>query len=218
MLHSIYQLLVNPEGFFRERAKADVRLAVPAAIVLATGLVGAISSYFMIQLTFRLMGPAYATYAGIAIAAGAGSAVIGSLVIWVVIAGVIHGLSGLLGGKGGFSRLLEFVGFGHLPQLIGSVLTLFFVYDFVSTIHVTPLEDQMLIAEAMSQFMRHPSFLMAQAIGIVFLLWSANLWIFGTKYARELNTRNAAISVLAPVGIYIVFLLYNLLNMMGGLA
>ena len=38
----------------------------------------------------------------------------------------------------------------------------------------------------------------ATIISIVFLLWSANIWIFGVKHSRQLTLRNAAICVAAP--------------------
>ena len=47
-------------------------------------------------------------------------------------------------------------------------------------------------------------------ITIVFLLWSANIWIFGMKHARNLTLKNAAITVGVPVGIYIIYQIVSL--------
>ncbi|HDN68799.1 MAG TPA: hypothetical protein ENG23_04390, partial [Methanomicrobia archaeon] len=44
-------------------------------------------------------------------------------------------------------------------------------------------------------------------VGILFMLWSANIWIFGLKHARNLSTRDAVLTVAIPVAIYILVLL-----------
>jgi len=44
-------------------------------------------------------------------------------------------------------------------------------------------------------------------IGILLVLWSANIWIFGIKHVRNVSTKNALITVGVPVGIYIVHLI-----------
>jgi hypothetical protein len=54
----------------------------------------------------------------------------------------------------------------------------------------------------------------AGLVGILFTLWSANIWIFGMKYARNLSTRDAALTVGIPVGLYI---LYSIVTLAGWL-
>jgi hypothetical protein len=45
-------------------------------------------------------------------------------------------------------------------------------------------------------------------ISIVFLVLSANIWIFGLKHARTLSLRDAAICVSVPVVGYSIYILY----------
>ena len=47
-------------------------------------------------------------------------------------------------------------------------------------------------------------------VSIVFMLWSAHIWIFGIKHARNISMRDAAICVGLPIVIYIVYMIYNL--------
>ena len=47
-------------------------------------------------------------------------------------------------------------------------------------------------------------------IGIIFTLWSANIWIFGLMHSRNLSTKNAILTVGIPIGLYIISALYNL--------
>ncbi|WP_243669942.1 YIP1 family protein [Methanoculleus chikugoensis] len=51
----------------------------------------------------------------------------------------------------------------------------------------------------------------AGIVGILFMIWSANIWIFGMKYARNLSTRDAVLTVGIPVGgLYILYMLITL--------
>jgi hypothetical protein len=50
----------------------------------------------------------------------------------------------------------------------------------------------------------------AMIISMVFLLWSANIWIFGMQHARKLSPRDAALSVGIPVVLYILYMVYSI--------
>jgi hypothetical protein len=45
---------------------------------------------------------------------------------------------------------------------------------------------------------------------MLFMLWSANIWVFGLKHARNLSTRNAVITVAIPVLAYIAYTVWQL--------
>jgi hypothetical protein len=47
-------------------------------------------------------------------------------------------------------------------------------------------------------------------LGIIFLFWAANIWIFGIRYARGLSLRSAAITVGIPVALYLLIVVWNL--------
>jgi hypothetical protein len=47
-------------------------------------------------------------------------------------------------------------------------------------------------------------------ISIVFLLWSANIWISGMRNARQLSDRDAALCVGIPVVVYILYIIYTM--------
>ncbi|MDH7593696.1 MAG: YIP1 family protein [Methanomicrobiales archaeon] len=215
MSHSLVQLLLDPERFFQERAEESRGLLFPAAIVLAIAIIGSISAYFMLGLTLLLMPSSSQGMADLIVAIGMVSSIAGAFIGWVVVTAVIYGISALLGGKGAFRGLLENIGWGYFPQLFGSLLSLIFMYDFVSSTSVSPVEDPMLVAEAMTRFMSHPSMLSIQVISVVFMLWSANIWIFGTKSARGLKMKNAVISVLLPIGLYLLYMIYVLIGYLG---
>jgi hypothetical protein len=47
-------------------------------------------------------------------------------------------------------------------------------------------------------------------ISMVFLLWSANIWIFGVQHARKLSPSDAALCAGIPVVLYILYMVYSM--------
>ena len=70
----------------------------------------------------------------------------------------------------------------------------------------------MLVESVTTGMLSDPLTPISGIVGILFLIWSANIWIFGMKYARNLSTRNAVLTVGIPVGLYI---LVNLVTLIG---
>jgi hypothetical protein len=54
---------------------------------------------------------------------GIAGSVIGMFAVWLILAAVMHALSSLFGGNGSFRRTFEFTGYGYLPSLMGSLVT-----------------------------------------------------------------------------------------------
>ncbi len=92
----------------------------------------------------------------------------------------------------------------NLGSIISSIIGLIVMIYVLPTIHFS-LEDPELMKQTLldNQYLQ-----MSRIINTLFLLWSANIWIFGIKYARNLSTWNAAITVSIPVGIYLLYSLY----------
>jgi hypothetical protein len=206
MVKSILLLFSDPDGFFRHDPKEWSGLAVPAAIVLASGVLAAVSASLMSGLISGLLpaelqgAPGLGPVMGIA---SAGGALLGSLVGWVVITAVFFVISLVFMGKGPFTRALAAVGYGYLPTVIGNLLSLLLFWYYLPGIQVSPVRDVLDIQSATLALTHSTVFLITGAIGIIFLLWSASIWIFGLRAARELTLRNAAITVGVPVLIYI---------------
>ena len=120
-------------------------------------------------------------------------AIIGLLtlfILWLLCTGVFYVISIFFGGEGSFKRCLEFVGYGFIPIFVllwirpVIFLTLPPTIDFSSVYTI---------------------------IGILLLMWSANIWIFGIKRARNLSARNALITVGVPVGICVIYTITKML-------
>jgi hypothetical protein len=118
-----------------------------------------------------------------------------------------------------FNRPLEFVGYGYIPQILGSLITVVAAIIYVPSVMVptltkAALEDPAMIEQVTKALMHDPAMIMltqiTTLISIVFMLWSAHIWIFGMKHARSLSPRDAAICVGVPVVLYVLYLTYNL--------
>ena len=219
MKNFILDTLISPDAFFRNAINKKEDLKVPLLIVLCGAIVGAVHAYLVGGLTGKMMSaliPGMATIITL-------SAVIGALVaiflIWIVMTGIFYGLSFLFKGQGSFRRCLEFTGYGYLPQILGSVISVIVAFMYVPKVVVpqisaAAMQDPQVIQDAVKTLMHDPAMLeMTQIIVVittVFLLWSANSWIFGMKYARNLSLRNAAICVGVPVIAYVLYLVYTM--------
>ena len=221
MKNFILDILISPNAFFRNAITEKESLKVPLLIVLCGAIVAAVHAYPVGGLTGKMMSaliPGMATIVTL-------SAVIGALVaiflIWIVMTGIFYGLSFLFKGQGSFRRCLEFTGYGYLPQILGSVISVIVAFMYVPKVVVpqisaAAMQDPQAIQDAVKALMHDPAMMvMTQVIAvisIVFFLWSANNWIFGMKYARNLSMRDAAICVGLWVILYVLFIAYTLVG------
>jgi hypothetical protein len=146
-------------------------------------------------------------------------ALLGIFVFWAIWAGVFYLVSSVFKGQGTFKRSLEFVGYGYLPQIFGAILTSIVALQYIPRVivpHITSAatQDPQLIQEAVKALMHDPAMRemtqITSIISIVFLLWSANIWIFGMQHARRLSPRDAALCVGIPVVAYILYIVYTM--------
>ncbi|KUL01319.1 MAG: Yip1 domain protein, partial [Methanomicrobiales archaeon 53_19] len=41
-------------------------------------------------------------------------------------------------------------------------------------------------------------------VTVLFMIWAANIWYYGIRHGRKLTARDAGISVIIPVAIYLI--------------
>jgi hypothetical protein len=206
---SLLTVLTNPRAFFEDLDERPVGLLVPALIVLAGGIISAIAAYQIAAVTARMI-PALGEMGGVIGIIGGISALIMGMLMWVIIAAIFFVISMAFKGTGDFRRLLAYVGYGELPQVIGSVAYLALTWNFIGNLRVPSITDPQMIAEWTSALMKDPTMRLASVVALVFLLWSANIWIFGVRSSRRLSMRDAAITVGVPTLLYVVYTLYTL--------
>ncbi|MFB6140082.1 MAG: Yip1 family protein [Halosimplex sp.] len=214
---SVTTLLTDPDGFFGTRTP-DPSVKGPIGVIVLIAAVNVVASIFQFRFTSQVFESASA---GTGVGSGLTTAfqafsfvfvIAGPFVVWLLYAGVFHAVSLVFDGDGEFSGTLALVGWGFLPSVFGSVASAAInYYRFnVETIEVPAEFTQ----ETMRQFMHNvntgPLVALSAALGIVFTLWSAFLWTFAVKHARDLRLRNAAITVAVPVALGLLVTLRTL--------
>ena len=212
------EVLTNPNKFFETRKKGRENLKIPVFIVLISGIIGGISAFLSSSIMMEAMAKTlppeaqgFMSFMPISTAIGA---VIFSFIIWLIVAAVFFGISCIFKGEGNFKRTLEFVGYGYIPTIIGGLISLVLVYNFITTVQIPAITttDPTKIKEVIAPLMKSPMMMLSSAVGMLFMLWSANIWVFGLKHARNLSTKNAFITVAIPVAAYILYSVYRMLG------
>jgi hypothetical protein len=219
MKQSIFNVLINPDTFFAQAMGENENLTLPALIVLAGSIVAAAYGYLVGGLTAKMMASATPGVETIITISTILGAILGTFIFWIVWAGVFSAFSYAFKGQGSFRRMMEFVGYGYLPQILGSVISLVAAIEYIPRIAVpkisaAALQDTVVMEHTMKALMHDPAMMeltqITTLVTIVFLLWSANIWIFGAKHARQLSPRNSALCVGIPVVAYVLYMIYNL--------
>jgi hypothetical protein len=216
---SVTDILFHPDAFFRDIVNQKEDLKFPLLIVLAGSLAAAGYGYLIGGLTARMMSSAMPGIDTIITISAVIGAVIGTFIFWIVGAGIFYAISYAFKGQGSFKRVLEVVGYGYLPQIFGSLITLVAAIEYVPKISVptltsAALQDPAVMEQTMKAFMHDPAMLeltqITSLVAVVFLLWSASIWIFGLQHSRQLTLRDAALCVGIPVILYVMYMIYNL--------
>lgn len=203
IMMNITDLLLRPAAFFPGHIEGDKPdLKMPLVIVLLYGIMSALSAATVSSVTMGLMPAELAGMESITTGIAVVSEFIGALIFWVVIAAIFHGISALRGGKGDFQRTLAVTGYGALPMIFGSIISGVIIYVSLADMTIRPVSDPMQISAAVTELMMTPSMIMATVISFLFVLWSANIWIFGMQEARSITRKDALITVGIPVVIY----------------
>jgi hypothetical protein len=219
MKHSLIDILIRPGEFFQAAVTEKENLKIPGIIVLTLGIVSAVYAYLIGGLTGKMMAGLMPGMESIIAAFTILGALLGIFVFWAIWTGVFYLISSIFKGRGTFKRTLEFIGYGYLPQIFGSVLTVIIAIQYIPKVIVPEItsaatQDPQLIQEAAKNLMHDPAMMemtqIISIISIVFLLWSANIWIFGMRNARQLSERDAALCVGIPVVVYILYIIYTM--------
>jgi len=204
MVSSILLLFTDPDGFFRRDPQEWSDLKTPAVIVLVAGIIGAVSAYLVSRTILQIFPESLQSATGLVAVVGVVGAIVGIFITWAAYTIVFHVISMLFMGKGTFAVTLAAVGYGFLPTVIGSLIDLILFAYYLPTLPVAPVKDILDIQSATLALTHSTVFQMVSLIGIIFLLWSANIWVYGLRYARGISLRHAAITVAIPVVVLIL--------------
>lgn len=200
------EVLTDPNGFFKRKTNEEKEWKTPLIIVAVMATLGALSAYMTMMKVMESLPPEAAAFAGVGTAFGIVGAIIGIILAWVLYSAIFYLISLVFNGEGSFKRVMEFVSYGFIPSIASSAVSLYFTNKVLSGIDFS-IDDPAMIAD---MILADPSMKIAGILGIIFTLWSANIWIFAMMYARNLSFKNAAITVGIPIGLYVLYTLYTL--------
>ncbi|MDD3406485.1 MAG: Yip1 family protein [Methanomicrobium sp.] len=204
-MKSIKDLLISPGDFFERLCSEPESLKAPVLIIFIAGIVSAVSALIALSATSALI-PAEMASLGIIISAFTFVfTIVFTFVVWVVLAGLFHIISSYLNGTGSFTRSLEVTAYGMIPQIIGAVISAVLIYMHLSSVsigQVTSLAEAEALTAALST---GPLMTAGVIVSIIFILWSANIWIFGFMKCRQMEAKKAAIAVGIPTVLLILF-------------
>jgi hypothetical protein len=199
----VLQLLTNPDAFFAERVEAPSLLG-PTLVVLLVAVLGAVASYPVLEATMGALPPEAGPFVAVFRVVGALVGVVVTLLIWVLYAVAFHLVASLaFDGGGSFRDTFAVVGWGFVPAVFGGLVGV--VVNFVVFSGVRFPTDPTRMQPFVQELRGRPAFLVAGVLGIVFLLWSAFLWIFAVRHAEGLDLREAALTVAGPVAVALLF-------------
>jgi hypothetical protein len=219
MKHSLIDILIRPREFFQYAITEKESLKIPGLIVFALGIVSAVYAYLIGSLTGKMMAGLIPGMESIIAVSTILGALLGIFVFWGIWTGVFYLISSLFKGTGTFKRSLEFTGYGYLPQIFGAILIVIVAIQYIPRVIVPEIstaasQDPQLLQDAVKALMHDPAMMemtqIISIISIVFLLWSANIWIFGMRNARQLSERDSALCVGIPVVVYILYMIYTM--------
>ncbi|MDK2912289.1 MAG: hypothetical protein PWR29_1246 [Methanolobus sp.] len=198
------EVLTDPNGFFKRKSNEPIEFKMPIVIILIMAIVAAATAVIVTQNVMGTLPEEAAAFAGIGAAVAAIFAVIGTFIAWAIYGVIFYVISMLFHGEGSFKRVMEFVSYGFIPSIISSIVSAFYTSRAYSNIDFSNPE---LIQDAL---LADPTLRIAGIIGIIFTLWSANIWIFALAHSRNLSVKNAAIVVGVPILLSILYSIYQL--------
>ncbi|HDQ07872.1 MAG TPA: DUF1282 domain-containing protein, partial [Methanoculleus sp.] len=184
-------------------------LKIPVVIVLVIALLSGVTAMRVSSVTAQLMPAELAGMGAMMGAFGFIAAFIMAFLMWVIWAALFHGISALRGGKGSFNNTLAVAGYGFAPQIISGIISAAVSWWYFSGVTLPVITDPLQIQEVAKELMAAPELMAVSAIGMVFYLWSANIWIFGLMEARRIGAKDAAIAVLIPFAALALFTLWQ---------
>lgn len=199
-------LFTNPDAFFSERTDSS-GLVPPIAVVIITALLGAISGIPALQAIMTAVPERTASPIVYLISMASTFALI--LFFWVGFAVAFHAISFAFESEGRFLDTLVLVGWGYVPSAAYYVLATGINYYVFS--NTTFPNDPTAISSFVRDLQNKPILIALGLLGIVFTLYRGYLWVFAVKHARNVNLREAAIIVGIPVGLKVLWDLYNVL-------
>jgi hypothetical protein len=127
---------------------------------------------------------------------------VAGIVGWLLVGGILHGVSALASGEGSFLKTLSVAGWGFLPTVFQVAVGVTLAFAVIPEMSFTGSPEA--VAEQLRQLATGQFRLGVALLGLVGTAWQAYIWRGGLCHARNLD-RRAATGVAAIVA-FVLFL------------
>ncbi len=214
---NIIKLLINPDEFFKELSQKEGSLKMPFLIVSLLAIIVTIYAYYYTNFISGIYPSEMAGLKTLMVVSALVGAILGPYISWLLMSVIIYILSMIFGGEGTLKRVVEFVGYGFVPNIIGALITSLIGIYILSNVHVQPLSmSQMMDPQYLKMYIHSiipkPYIYLNLIVNIAVTIWNLIIWTFGMKYALKLPLKKSLIVVGIPTLLFAVFTLLSIIQ------
>ncbi len=189
LLENIFGTLFSPVSTFRRMLEERTAVTTAAIVVLIAGIcsgVGGILTQSVLMSMFTEFPPGFEPATdfeemAFSPAASMNISVVGGFIGWVFIAGILHVVAKILGGKGAFTEMLVLMGFAMLPKVFQAPIGL-------AVIHIGSLTGAFV----------------SMGLGGILTIWILILDVLAIREAHKFSTGRAIATLVLPFAILIL--------------
>jgi len=214
------KLIPNQNAFFKEVKQKNIRIKTPLlTIVFPLAVLISAYQYFLSTKIAQAFPEELAKFFAVGAYIGIIGSFIGMFAVWLILAVIMHGLSAFFGGEGSFRRTFEFAGYGFLPSLVGSAITVPMSLHYISQTEIPKISIAQLqqnpdvMKTVMLSLLPRDLIYSNLIINLAIIAWSLTVWTFAVKNARNIELRKAFICALIPTLIFGAYQIWSILKM-----
>ena len=189
LLENIFGTLFSPASTFRRMSEERTSVITAAIVVLiacicsGAGSILTQSAFMSMFAEFPGFEPVGSVFEEMMFSPTASIilSVVGGFIGWVVIAGILHVVAKILGGKGAFTEMLVLMGFAMLPNIFQAPIGLIAIFSGGLT-----------------------GALIAIGLGGILAIWVLILYVLAIREAHKFSTGRAIATLVLPFVVLMV--------------
>ncbi len=211
------KLITDPDDFFFQLKQKDVRIRRPTVIVLILAIIIAVYQYVLVTKLAQTFPQEFRSFVIVGAYVEIAASFLGMFAIWFILTVIMHGISSFFNPSGNFRRTFEFVGYGFLPSLLGSAVTVpvsahYILNAELPKISIALLQQNPAIVKSMLSLIPKNIVYSNMLISIAITAWSLLIWSFAVKHAREVELKKAFVCALIPTVLFGAYQVWSLLK------
>lgn len=210
----VRKLVVQPDGYM-DRKVGQPKIRREIITVLMIGILGSLGLFYVGEQIINEAAAETATFNVIGVVLGP---VIGALVLWIGYSVALHVIALQFNGRGPIRRVFKLSAWALIPIGIGNLIksiALYLVYQDIDVAEILADLPRGPTDTVLAAGMEEPIYIAAVIISILLILWTGYLLIFAVQNAKNVS-RDVALKVVAvPVAIHVLYVVWNLAQLLG---